>query len=147
MDPSPVVFSRFESVELPTVHGSKCLSNERHRSIGDHRVGVIENNFISDILPELEREKMRYERRKKGRTFFFHMDDSKSHDDGKSQGKFDIKGLVRAPDRPYSPDLSPCDCWFFGMAKGIMKDRTFHAVQDIRRGWAEIWNDRSFEDV
>jgi hypothetical protein len=53
--------------------------------------------FISDILPELERQKMRYKRRKQGRTFFVHMDYSKSHDGGKIQGKFDIKGLVRAP--------------------------------------------------
>jgi histone-lysine N-methyltransferase SETMAR len=103
--------------------------------------------FISDILPGLEREKMRYQRRKQGRTFFVHMDDSKSHDGGEIQGKFDIKGLVRAPHSPYSPDLSPCDFWFFGMAKGKMKDREFHTVQDLRRHLTEIWNDLTFEDV
>jgi hypothetical protein len=103
--------------------------------------------FISDILPELERQKMRYERRKQGRTFFVHMHRSKSSDDGKIQGKFDMKGLTRALHRPYSPDLSPCDRWFFGIAKGKMKDREFHAVQDIRRRLTEIWNDLTFEDV
>jgi histone-lysine N-methyltransferase SETMAR len=103
--------------------------------------------FISDILPALEREKMRYERRKQGRTFFVQTDRSKSHDGGKIQGKFDMKRLVRAPHSPYSPDLSPCDFCFFGMAKGKMKEWEFHAVQDIRRRLTEIWNDITFEDV
>jgi hypothetical protein len=66
------------------------------------------------------------------------MDYSKSHDGVKIQGKFDIKGLVRAPHPLYSPDLSPCDFWFFGMAKGKMKDREFHTVQEIRRRLTEI---------
>jgi hypothetical protein len=33
-----------------------------------------QDDFISDILPEFEREKMRYKRRKQGRTVFVHMD-------------------------------------------------------------------------
>jgi transposase len=103
--------------------------------------------FISDNLPELEREKMRYERRKQGRTFFVIMDHSKSHDGGKIQGKFDMKGFIRTPNPPYSPDLSPCDFWLFGMAKEKMKDREFHAVQEIRRGLTEICNDLTFQDV
>jgi histone-lysine N-methyltransferase SETMAR len=103
--------------------------------------------FISDILPELEREKMRYKRRKKGGTFFVPMDHSKSHDGGKIQGNFAMIGRVRTPHSPYSPDLSPCDFWFFGMAKGKMKDREFHTVQDIRGWLTEIWNDLTFEDV
>jgi hypothetical protein len=75
------------------------------------------------------------------------MDASKSHDSGKIQGKFDINSLVRAPHPPYSPDLSPCDFWFFGMAKGKKKDREFHTVQDLPRGLTEIWNDLTCEEV
>jgi hypothetical protein len=48
------------------------------------------------------------------------MDNSQSHDGAEIQGKFDSKGLVRSPHPPYSPDLSPCDFSFFGMAKGEM---------------------------
>jgi hypothetical protein len=103
--------------------------------------------FISDIPTELEREKMRYKWRKQGGTFYVHMDHSKSHDGAKIQSKFDIKGLVRSPHPPYSPDLSPCDFWFFGMAKGEMKDREFYTVQDIRSQLAEIWTRLTFEDV
>jgi hypothetical protein len=86
---------------------------------------------ISDILPELEREKMRYERRKQGGPFYLHMYHSKGRDDRKIQEKFDTKGLVRSPHPLDSPDVSLCDFWFLGMAKGKMRDREFHTVRDI----------------
>jgi hypothetical protein len=75
------------------------------------------------------------------------MHHSTSHDGGKIQGNFDTKGLVRGPHPPYSADLSPCDFWFFGLAKGKMKDREFHPVQDIRARSTEIWKSLPFEDV
>jgi hypothetical protein len=75
------------------------------------------------------------------------MDHSKSDDGAKIQSKFDIKGVVRSPHPPYSPDLSPYDSWFFGMAKGEMKDRDFHTVQDIRSQLTEIWTRLTFEDI
>jgi hypothetical protein len=75
------------------------------------------------------------------------MADSKSHDDRKIQEKFDMKGLVRSPHSPYSPDLSPCDCWFVGMAKGKTMDREFHTDQDILGRLTKIWNGLTFEDV
>jgi transposase len=103
--------------------------------------------FISDILPALEREKMRYKRRKQGGTCYAHMNHSKSHDGAKIQGKFDTKGLGRFPHPPYPPDLSPCDFWFLGMAKGKLTDREFHTVQQIRRRLTEIWNGLNFKDV
>jgi transposase len=106
-----------------------------------------QDDFISDILPELKREKMIYQRRKQGGTCSVHMGHSKNHDGGKIQGKFDMKGLVRAPHPPYSPELSPCDFWFVGMAKGKIKDREFHTVQDIRGRLTEISNGLTFEDV
>jgi histone-lysine N-methyltransferase SETMAR len=68
--------------------------------------------FMSDILPELEREKLRYKRRKQGVTLYVHMDHSKSHDGRKIRATFDTRSLVRSPHPPYSPDLSPCDFWF-----------------------------------
>jgi hypothetical protein len=42
-----------------------------------------QGHFISDILPELEREKMRYQWMKPRCPFFVDMDHSKSHDGGK----------------------------------------------------------------
>jgi histone-lysine N-methyltransferase SETMAR len=94
--------------------------------------------FISDVLPGLEREKMRYKWRKQGGTFCVQMDHSKSHDHRKVQEKFDTKSPVCSHHPPYSPDLSPCDFWFFGMVKGKMRDRECHTIQDILGCLTEI---------
>jgi hypothetical protein len=67
-----------------------------------------QNYLISDILPALEREKMRCKRRKQGGTFWIHMNHSKTHDGRKIQGKFDTKELRRSHHPRYSPHLSPC---------------------------------------
>jgi hypothetical protein len=71
----------------------------------------------------------------------------KSHDGGKIQEKLDRKSFGGCPHPSYSPDLSPCDFWFFGMAKEKMKDHEFRTVQDILRRLTEIWNNFTFEDV
>jgi hypothetical protein len=49
----------------------------------------------------------------------------------KSHVKFDKHHIARLPYPPYSPNLSPCDLWFFGMLKGILKDREFHSHDEI----------------
>jgi hypothetical protein len=43
--------------------------------------------------------------------------------------------------------MSLGDFWFFGMAKGKMKDREFHTLQDIFGLLAQIWNDLTFESL
>jgi hypothetical protein len=65
--------------------------------------------FISGILPELERGKMRYKWREQGETFYLDIHHSKSHYGGKIQEKFDCKGLVCCHHPLYSLGLSPCD--------------------------------------
>jgi hypothetical protein len=75
------------------------------------------------------------------------MDYSTSHDYRNIQEKFGTKGLVRSHHRPYSPDLSPYNFWFVRLAKGKMRDREFHTVQDILGRLTEIWNGLTFEDV
>jgi hypothetical protein len=39
--------------------------------------------------------------------------------------------LERFPHPTYSPDLSPCNFWLFGMLKGNMNDRAFQTVEEI----------------
>jgi hypothetical protein len=106
-----------------------------------------QDDFISAVLPEFEREKMRHKRRKQGEHCYVDMDHSKSHGGRKIQGKLYTKGLIRSPHPPYSLDLSSCDVWFVRMAKGKMRDREFHTVQDILSRLTEIWNGFTFEDV
>jgi hypothetical protein len=103
--------------------------------------------IFSDVIPELKREKNEIEVEKARLDFDVHMDNSKSHGDRKIQEKFDTNSLIRSSDPPYSSDLSSDDFCFFGMAKGKMKDRKFHTVQDVLGRLTQIWNDITFEDV
>jgi hypothetical protein len=79
--------------------------------------------------------------------FDVHIDNSKSDGDREIQEKFDTNSLIRSSHPPYSSDLSSGDFWFFGMAKGKMKDWKFHTVQDVLGRLTQIWNGLTFEDV
>jgi len=41
------------------------------------------------------------------------------------------KNITPCPHPPYSPDLAPCDFWFFPKVKMTMKGKGFESIQDI----------------
>jgi hypothetical protein len=55
--------------------------------------------------------------------------------------------LESLPHSAYSPDLSPCNFWLFGILKEKMRDRAFQTVKDILDAVTLIWNAMSFEQV
>jgi hypothetical protein len=61
--------------------------------------------------------------------------------------EFEQHHIFRLPHPPYSPDISPCDFWLFGLLKGIMKDREFHFYEEIEEAIMVAWNDLTYEDV
>jgi hypothetical protein len=65
----------------------------------------------------------------------------------KIAAEFEAKHLSRMPHPTYSPDLSPCDFWFFAMLKECLKAEAFPSNSDIDTGLAQIWNDLTFEKV
>jgi hypothetical protein len=83
--------------------------------------------FIDCVFPDLQTENHNFRRRMPLATFWVHMDNSLCHNGSKVVLKFDNHHIARLPRPPYSPDLSPCDVWLFGMLKGIPKDREFHS--------------------
>jgi hypothetical protein len=75
------------------------------------------------------------------------MDDSTCHKGSKVASKFEQHHIFRLPHPPYSPEISLCDFWLFGLLKGIMKDREFHSHEEIEEAIPVAWNDLTFEDV
>jgi hypothetical protein len=75
------------------------------------------------------------------------MDNSTSHNVSKVASKFEQRHIFRLPHTPYSPDISPCDFWLFGLLKGIMKDGECHSHEEIEEAITMAWNDLTFEDV
>jgi histone-lysine N-methyltransferase SETMAR len=69
------------------------------------------------------------------------------HNGNKISEKLAERIIERAPHPPYSPEISPCDVWLYGMLKHKMKDREFQSQQAIFRAVAKMWNDLTFADV
>jgi hypothetical protein len=51
----------------------------------------------------------------RSQLFQVHMDDSMCQNGNKISEKLTKGSIERVPHPPYSPDISPCDFWFFGM--------------------------------
>jgi hypothetical protein len=75
------------------------------------------------------------------------MDNSMCHNGHKISEKLAKGSIERAPHPLYSPDISPCDFWLFGILKHNMKDQEFQNQQTILSAVAKMWNDITFADV
>lgn len=103
--------------------------------------------FIDYIFPDLKRANQSFHRRMPGETFWVHMDNSMCHNGSKVMAKFGKYHMSRFPHPPYSPDISPCDFWFFGLLKELFKNREFASDTEIVDAITEAWDDLTFDDV
>jgi hypothetical protein len=103
--------------------------------------------FIDVIFPGSYNENRQISRKEGFPAFSVHMDNSMYHNGNKISEKLTKGSIERAPDPPYSPDISPCDFWLCGMLEHKMKDRQFQSQQAILRATAKMWNNVTFADV
>jgi hypothetical protein len=61
-----------------------------------------------------------------------HMDNPKVHDSARTTQRLEEFQVIRLAHPPYSPDMSPCDFWFFGWSKDMMKGHRFQSGDDVR---------------
>jgi hypothetical protein len=103
--------------------------------------------FIDYVFPDLKTENLNFRRRIPLATFWVHMGNSTCHNESKVVSKFDKHHTAGLPRPPYSPDLSPCDFWLFGMLKEILKDRKFHSHDEVKEAITMAWDDLTFDEV
>jgi histone-lysine N-methyltransferase SETMAR len=105
-------------------------------------VKFTQDYFVNSILPDIANERGRIFNRIRRRDFFLHMDNSMCHNGRMVTEQIDTLKLDRVPHPPYSPDLSPCDFWLFGMLKHKIEDRVFRTTEEIvatvRKVWSEV---------
>jgi transposase len=106
-----------------------------------------QDHFIGTVLPNLSSEKRRIVRRKGLPSFSVHMDNSMCYNGAKITEKLEKRRIARAPHPPYSPDLSPCDFWLFGILKQKMKGRVFQSEEQILAAITDSWNELTFEGI
>jgi hypothetical protein len=49
--------------------------------------------------------------------------------------------ITRLPHPAYSPDISPCDFWFFGWTKNEMQGKQFQGPDEVRIFLSDLWRD------
>jgi hypothetical protein len=93
--------------------------------------------FIDTVLPNLYSKKRRIARRKGLPSFSVHMENSVCRNGAKITEKLEKRHIERPPHSPYSPDLSQCDFWLFGILKQKMKEPVFQSEEQILAAVAE----------
>jgi histone-lysine N-methyltransferase SETMAR len=99
--------------------------------------------FINNIVPDSKTANLVFSRQKTGSIFWMHEDNSMCHNGSKVTSKITRNHIFRMPHPLYSPDIGPCDFWFFGMLKQIMKNREFSLNNEI----TQVWNVLTFDDA
>jgi hypothetical protein len=69
------------------------------------------------------------------------------HNRAKITEKLGKKQNARASHPSYSPDLSRCEFWLFGILKENMKDRGFRSEEQLLAAVTKNWNELRFEDI
>ena len=103
--------------------------------------------FINEILEGINQECNRGAGYRVTKTMKIHMDNCRVHnalETSRAIGRMKIERLVQPP---YSPDLSPCDFWFFGRAKTALQNRRFANADEVIEALTNLWDSVTFEEL
>jgi hypothetical protein len=67
-----------------------------------------------------------------------HIDNAKPHNSRVSIRKTEEYRFIRVPQLPYSPDLAPCDFFFFGYLKSQLEGETFLDKDNVKKEIRQI---------
>jgi hypothetical protein len=103
--------------------------------------------FVNNVLLDIVDERTRIFKRIRRHEFFVHMDNSMCHNGRMVTEELGRLKLDRVPHLPYSPDLSPCDFWLFGILKDKIKDRLFRTIEEIITAVHRVWSEMTLDDL
>jgi hypothetical protein len=103
--------------------------------------------FVNDILPDIVETRGRICREVRSGELFVHMDNPMCHNRRKVTDELANLKLDRVPRPLYSPDLSPCNFWLFGMLNHKIKDPVFQTVEDIMTAVHRVWDELTLDDL
>jgi hypothetical protein len=96
--------------------------------------------FVDYIFPDLKREGMNFHRHVPQETVWVYTDNLMWPNGSRAALKFKKHSVSRLPHPPYSPDISSCDVWLFGMLKRVSKDREFNSSDGIEEVITKVWD-------
>jgi hypothetical protein len=75
------------------------------------------------------------------------MDNTRVHAAGDCIAEIQRLKMTRFPQLAYSPDLSPCDFWFLGLAKQAIQDEVFNNADQFMQRLHSIFDQVTFQDL
>jgi hypothetical protein len=103
--------------------------------------------FVDHFFPDLQRENVNFHRQISQATFLVHTDNSVCHNGSKVASKFENYHVPRLSHAFYSPDISPCGFWLFGMLQRVLKDREFNSIDEIEEAITKVRNKLTFGEI
>jgi histone-lysine N-methyltransferase SETMAR len=94
--------------------------------------------FVNNIFADLKIANLNSRRQKTESTFGVHINNSIGHNGSKATSRIKKNHISRMPHPPYSPDISLCDFYLFGMLKQILRDRKFSSSNEIEDATAQL---------
>jgi hypothetical protein len=102
--------------------------------------------FVNSIFPDLKTANLNFRRSETRSTCSGYIDNSICHHGSKVRSKIKKNHNDRMYPT-YSPDISPCDFWLFGMLKQTLRDREFSSSAETEDAIARVWNGLTFDDA
>ena len=91
----------------------------------------VNSEYYKGLLERLRNYVRRKRREKWATCFILHYNKALCHTSLLVRQFLSNKNIMVCPHPPYSPDLAPCDFWFFPKVKITMKGERFESIQDI----------------
>jgi hypothetical protein len=88
--------------------------------------------FTEIILPSVVKNLSVARSKLKATAAHLHLDNAKPHNSQLSLQKIEEYGFIRVPQPPDSPDLAPCDFFFFGYLKLQLEGKTFFDENSLK---------------
>jgi hypothetical protein len=102
--------------------------------------------FKDMILHQTDQGINRGRGQSRAKSVRIHMDNARVHAAGNCISEIQRLKMTRLPQPACSPDLSPCDFWFFGFAKQVIQDEVFDNADQLMKRLHSIFDQVTFED-
>jgi hypothetical protein len=92
---------------------------------------TVNSEYHKGLLDSLRKDMLRKRPEKSANGFILHHDNAPCHTSLLVRRFLSSKKFTVCHQAPYSPDLTPCDFWFFPKVKITTKGERFESIQDI----------------
>ena len=87
--------------------------------------------MVNEILPSLSNEISKSRPKIGLKGIHIHIDNAKAHNSKMTMNEISKYQMIRLPHPAYSPDIAPCDFWFFGKLKEYLKGMNFESDDEL----------------